>query len=115
MNLSRWMLAIGVLVGLGCLQVAQRNAVYLKGYAVGKRMQRVHEIERDVAWLKADVIGLESPSRLARVAEERRLKLVAWSTLAPSFGMGRPSSPAVSAAVSSPPPAVNIASADTTD
>ncbi len=119
MNLSRWILVIGLMVGVGCLRVAQRNAIYLKGYAVGERMGRVHETQRDVSWLTADVIGLESPSRLARVAEERQLKLVAWSTLAPSFGLGKPASPAVTARAAgggqpgeSP---VNIASADLTD
>ena len=110
MNLSRWMLAIGVLVGLGCLQVAQRNALYLKGYAVGDRTHQVHVARRDVLWLKAEVTGLESPAHLARVAEERRLKLVAWSTLAPSFGLGKP---AVADAPARPP--VTIASADAVD
>lgn len=83
MRLSRWMTLIGAVVALGCLKVSQRNAIFLRGYAVGERLGRVHTQETDVSWLNAQVIGLASPGRLARVAQERRLKLVAWSTLSP--------------------------------
>ena len=84
MLLSRWMLLIGVVVGLGCLQVAQRNAIFLKGYAVGDRIDQVHTQETEVSWLGARVVGLESPTRLSQLAQERHLKLVAWSMLPPS-------------------------------
>ena len=83
MPLSRWMALIGVLVGLGCLQVAQRNAIFLKSYAVGERTHLVHTQETQVAWLGTQVTGLASPMRLAEIAEGRRLKLVAWSRLSP--------------------------------
>jgi len=77
------MALVGLLVGLGCLQVAQRNAIFLKSYAVGERTHHVHTQETQVAWLSTQVTGLASPMRLAEIAEERRLKLVAWSTLSP--------------------------------
>jgi len=80
MRLSRWLALIAVMVGLGLLRVSQRNAVVLKGYAVGERLHRVHAKETDVTWLSAAVGGLVSPTHLAQVAEDRRLKLVARST-----------------------------------
>ena len=85
------MLLIGVIVGLGCLQVAQRNAIFLKGYAVGDRIDRVHTQETEVSWLGARVVGLGSPTRLSQLAQERHLKLVAWSMrlpAAPDAGTG---------------------------
>ena len=89
MRLSRWMILIALFVSLGCLQVAQRTAMVLKGYAVGERMQRVHAQENEIAWLDARVTGLGSPSRLARAQEDRQLKLVAWSRLSPGPALVR--------------------------
>lgn len=84
MSLSRWMLLIAALVGFGCLKVSQQNAVFLAGYAVGERMARAHTQQTEVSWIGARVTGLASPAHLAEVAKDRRLKLVAWSTLAPT-------------------------------
>ena len=81
MRLTRWLLLIAAVVGLGCLQVAQRTALYLKGYAVGQRAHEVHTQNTEVSWLDTQVVGLSSPVRLAEVAQERRLQFVAWSTL----------------------------------
>lgn len=89
MTLPRGMMLIGVVVGIGCLQVAQRNALVLKGYVVGERLQKVHAQERDIAWLDADVTGLVSPSHLARVARERELKLVARLRFPPAGSLVR--------------------------
>ena len=86
MRLSRWMTFIGIVVGLGCLRVSQRNAIYLQGYAVGSRATRLHAQETDLAWLRSRVNGLSAPSRLAQIAEERRMKLVAWSPLPEDAG-----------------------------
>ena len=83
MRLSRWLALIALVVGFGGLQVAQRNALFLQGYALGDRMSRMHAQETEVAWLRARVTGLASPMHLAQVAQDRQLKLVAWSTLAP--------------------------------
>ena len=87
MRLSRWMLVIGIVVGFGCLKVAQRNAILVKSYAVGERMGRLHAKRNEVAWLHAQVTGLSSPSHLAQMAEERRLELVAWSRLPPATSL----------------------------
>ena len=81
MRPSRWMALIGILVAVGCLKVAQRNAILLKGYALGTQVSGIHEKEVEVAWLKSEIIGLVSPAHLSDVARERQLKLVAWSTL----------------------------------
>ena len=81
MRLSHWFALIGLLVAVGCLQVAQHNALFLSGYAVGGRLARVHAQQNDVSWLSAQVVGLASPTHLANVAEDRGLKLVAWSML----------------------------------
>lgn len=87
MRLSRWMLVIGIMVGLGCLQVAQRNAILLKSYGVGERMNRIHARQTELAWLQAHVTELSSPTHLAQMAQERRLKLVAWWRLPPTPSM----------------------------
>jgi hypothetical protein len=86
MRLSQWLTLIGVVAGLGCLQVAQRNALFMAGYAFGEQAHAVHTQEANLLWLNAQVVGLESPKHLSRMAQERNLQLVAWSTLpAPSL------------------------------
>ena len=81
MRLSRWMMLIGGLVVLGSLQVAQRNAVILKSYAIADRYQSVQTKQTELAWLGARVSGESSPTSLAKVAQERHYKFVAWATL----------------------------------
>ena len=83
MRLSHWMALIAVFVAVGFLSVSQRNAIYGQGYAVGRRLHKLHAEQSDVSRLRAHVTGLEAPTRLAQLADERRLKLVAWSTLSP--------------------------------
>ncbi len=81
MATRRWLTLIAVVVGLGCLQVTQRTALVLKGYALGERLHDVHTQETDVSWLRSQVEELSSPVHLAQVAQTRQLKFVAWSTL----------------------------------
>lgn len=81
MTLTRWFALIGLVIGLGCLQVAERNAVILRGYAVGERLHRLHQKETATLLTKERVTGLSSPAALVRVAGERQLKFVAWATL----------------------------------
>lgn len=66
MSLARRFLLIGLLVAIGCLQVAQRNAVFLKGYALGRQTEQLHLQETELSWLQARVIALKSPVRLAQ-------------------------------------------------
>lgn len=72
---------IALVMGIGYLKVAQQTAIFLTGYGVGQRVQQAHATEVDVLWLRTQVVGLSSPVHLADVAQERHLKLVAWSTL----------------------------------
>ncbi len=81
MRLSQWVTLIAILVGLGCLQVSSRNAIFLKGYALGERIDQMHTQETDLSWLHASVVGLESPTHLARVAGNRGMKFEARKTV----------------------------------
>ena len=94
MRLSHWMALIAVFVAVGFLSVSQRNAIYGQGYAVGRRLHKLHAEQSDVSRLRAQVTGLEAPTRLAQLADERRLKLVAWSTLSPDRPSAWPDRPA---------------------
>lgn len=89
MKMSSWFMLIGVLVGIGCLKVTEHNAIYFKGYALGEQVRSLHETDTQVGWLNVEVEGLASPGRLAQVAQERRLKLVAWSTFGAPAGQLR--------------------------
>jgi len=81
MRLSRWLGCVGVLVAIGCLQVAQRTAILLQGYRLGTQVSQLHTQGADVSWLSAHVAELSSPSHLAEVVRERGMKFVAWSTV----------------------------------
>lgn len=83
MRLSHWLALIATLVGLGCLQVAQHNAIFLSGYAAGERLSTLRAKETEVGWWNAQVTGRRSPVALDQAAQERQLNLVAWSTWRP--------------------------------
>jgi len=100
MTIPRWLTLIAVMIGLGGVQVAQHNALWLQGYAIGKQTQRLHAMEGDITWLQAQVTGLASPARLADVAQERRLALVAWVPL--MSGASLTGVPSASTAVARP-------------
>ena len=80
MPLSRWMMLIALVVAMGYLKVSQQNAIFLSGYAVGERTASVHAKTTDVSWLDVQVTEMASPTHLARIARDRGLNLVAWST-----------------------------------
>jgi hypothetical protein len=105
MSLSRWVLAVSLMVGLGCLQVAQRNALVLKGYALGERQAQMHEDQVVLHWLQADVTRLGSPSSLASAAQTRKWKFVARAVV--------PAAPALSAVAKAPAgPLITVAALD---
>ena len=112
MRLTHWLTLIGLVVGLGCLQVTQRNALVLTGYAVGERLTRVHRQEADVSWLNMQVVGLTSPAHLSRIAKERQLNLVARVTLPAEAPNKASSRPVVRLAAGTPQPS---SSDDTSD
>lgn len=82
MSYTRWLLVIAGVTGFGCLQVAQRTAIVLKGYALSERMDRIHTQQTTMALERMDVEGLSSPAHLAQVARDQRMNFVAWSALA---------------------------------
>ena len=81
MRLSRWWVLLGGLVGLGCLQVAQRTAIVTKGYALGERVHRAHTQQTEMSLERMEVVGLSSPVQLSQAAREQRMNLVAWAAL----------------------------------
>lgn len=112
MTIPRWLALIAIMVGLGSSQVAQHNALWLRGYAIGTQTQRLHAMEGDVTWLHAQVTGLASPARLADVAQERRLALVAWAPLMSGASKGNPAREATARPESEP---ITIAANETLD
>ncbi len=89
MNLARWLPAIAGVAVLGGLRVAQQHAMTLKAYTLGDRVRAVHTAESDVGWLAAQVGTLSGPMRLAHMAEEQKLKLVARTVLSPDVPLVR--------------------------
>lgn len=81
MTLSRWLGLVGVLVAIGCLQVAQRTAITLQGYRVGTQLSTLHTQGADISRLNAQVASLSAPAHLAEVVREHRMTFVAWSTV----------------------------------
>ena len=81
MTLSRWLALIGVCVLCGMVQVGVRHAALVKSYAVGEKLNRLHDSKIRVGWLATELIRLESPGSLAQVAKARELELVAWHPL----------------------------------
>ena len=81
MPLNRWLMGLALAVGVGMLIAAQRIAVFMEGYVVGKRLQQLQEQETRVGWLDHQVVGSASPASLARQVQSRRMNLVAWSSL----------------------------------
>lgn len=81
MSLSRWLFALGIMTGVGCLLVGQRMALTLQGYRLGADVRETHQRGGEVAWLETQVVNLSSPVHLAAVAKERKLELVARHTV----------------------------------
>ncbi len=90
MQLQHWFLLIGLMVGMGMLRTAQQNALIVSGYALGDRAEQLHEQDVQMKRLRADVLELASPVHLADVARERRMKLVAWTSVQPAKPMVLP-------------------------
>jgi len=81
MTFRQCLLMIGLLAGLGAVQVSQQTAIRLKAYALGRLEERCHQLENEALWLKAKVVALQSPTNLTSVMKSRQLDFVAWSTL----------------------------------
>lgn len=81
MSRRRMIALIGIMVAVGGMRVSQQTALRLKGYALGRQQSQVRALENESLWLKAQVVGLQSPARLAGALTDRPRKLVARTTL----------------------------------
>lgn len=81
MTFHRWLTVIGVMTALGMTQVWIRSGIRLKAYEVGRMEARRHRLENETMWMKAQLIELQSPMRLAGVMQDRHPEFVAWSTV----------------------------------
>ena len=87
MRLTHGLITLGLVALLGSARVAQQTAIRLQGYALGREMARAHEVENQSLWLRAEVMGLESPARLAKTLNDSKTTFVARTTL-PSVPRG---------------------------
>lgn len=81
MRLTRGLAVLGIVTILGSLRVAQETAIRLQGYALGRDMARASELENQALWLRAEVVGLGSPARLAKTLNGSKTTFVARTTL----------------------------------
>ena len=81
MRLSQWLSLVAIMMALAGVRVAQQNAIFSQAYALGARLQCAQQKQRDIAWLRSEVVGLQSPVRLAAYADDHDLKLVAWKKI----------------------------------
>jgi hypothetical protein len=94
-GLRRWLLLVAVMTGVGIAKVAQQTALSLAAYRVGRSYRAHHELENQTAWLRMEVLSMQSPIALARTMHDRHVTLVAWSNLPDAIG---PSTVSVAAA-----------------
>ena len=73
---------IAVMVAVGWIRVTQQTGLRLRAYALGHQQLQLDRVETDTRWLKAQVVGLESPARLTQTMSERHNTLVAQKTSA---------------------------------
>ena len=77
MTTQRLALLIALMVAAGWIRVTQQTALRLQAYALGQQRLQLHRVETDMQWLKAQVVGLESPGRLAKTMKDQHRSLVA--------------------------------------
>jgi len=87
MTLSRALMVLAIVAALGMLRVAQQTSIRLQAYALGRETARAHELENQALWLRAEVMGLESPARLAQTLNRSKTAFVA-RTILPSVPRG---------------------------
>ena len=79
MTLRRGFLLIAVMVGIGLAKAAERTALQLSAYDVGRATVWAHDLENDTERLRTRVIRLQSPAQLVQIMRSRKLDMVAWS------------------------------------
>lgn len=83
MTLARGLAMVGLAAALGMLRVAQQTSIRLQAYALGRETARAHELENQHLWLRAEVMELGSPARLAQTLHGSKTTFVARTTLPP--------------------------------
>ena len=83
-GIGLWGALVASLMGLGMVQVSQQTTIWLHAYRLGEQTRTLHDLENETFWLKAQVVGLESPVSLDRAMREKRMTFVARSTVAPT-------------------------------
>lgn len=97
MRLTRGLAILGIAAILGMLRVAQQTSIMLQAYALGRETARAHELENQHLWLRAEVMGLESPAMLAQTLNRSKTAFVA-RTILPSVPRGAQLADAATAA-----------------
>ena len=82
MTFQRTAILIAVMVVAGWIRVTQQTALRLQGYALGHQHLELHRVDTDTRWLKAQVVGLQSPARLAKTMKDQHRTLVAQQSSA---------------------------------
>jgi len=74
---------IALMVVVGWIRVTQQTALRLQAYALGQQRLQLHRVDTDTRWLKAQVVSLQSPARLAKTMQDRHRSFVAQKSSAP--------------------------------
>lgn len=83
MTFQRLAVLIAVMVAVGWIRVTQQTALRLQAYALGQQHLQLHRVETDTRWLKVQVVGLQSPARLAKTMKDQHKTFVAQKERAP--------------------------------
>lgn len=76
MTFRRMACLIAVMVAVGWIRVTQQTALRLQAYALGHQHLQLHRVDTDTRWLKAQVVGLQSPARLAQTMKDQHRTFV---------------------------------------
>lgn len=76
MTFRRMACLIAVMVAVGWVRVTQQTALRLQAYALGHQRLHLHRVDTDTRWLKAQVVGLQSPARLAQTMKDQHRAFV---------------------------------------
>lgn len=82
MTTQRLAFLIALMVLVGWIRVTQQTTLRLQAYALGQQHLRLHRVETDTRWLKAQVVDLQSPARLAKTMKDQHRSLVAQQSSA---------------------------------
>jgi hypothetical protein len=94
MKLTHGLLLIGLMAAVGMAKVAERTAIVVSAYQLGRATAAAHALENETGQLRTHVIRLQSPAQLIHVMRDRKLDMVAWSMASPSTAPAPSAAPA---------------------